>query len=184
MGGGLGLLELFKDAGDGFRGKTGRRFSKDTVRDILQNRNYLGLFRYRQYRRHADGSRNFSALVLWFEGEHAGVIDPTLFELCQPVRTGRRRQRTASAVNRTYLLQDLIYCWHCFQNPPVGKRHRKFGRLRCQGIDQSTLYYRCRSHEQGSLCPEKGVPAEQVENQRPAPAAARDPAANEAQPIT
>jgi site-specific DNA recombinase len=52
----------------GFRSKTGRPFSKETVRDILQNRTYLGQTRYQKYRRKADGSRSYDAPVEWFEG--------------------------------------------------------------------------------------------------------------------
>jgi len=52
----------------GYRSKTGRPFSKDTVRDLLQNRTYLGEVKYQEYRRNADGSRSYDAPVHWFKG--------------------------------------------------------------------------------------------------------------------
>ena len=42
----------------GYRSKTGRRFSKETVRDILQNQTYLGKIKYQKYERRADGRRS------------------------------------------------------------------------------------------------------------------------------
>ena len=68
--------------GAGYRSKTGRPFSKETVRDMLQNRTYLGQTRYQKYRRKADGSRSYDAPVEWFEGQHEPVIDDELFDRC------------------------------------------------------------------------------------------------------
>ena len=36
--------------GEGYRSKTGRQFSKETVRDILQNQTYLGKTKYQKYK--------------------------------------------------------------------------------------------------------------------------------------
>ncbi len=40
----------------GFRTKGGKSFSTDTVRDMLQNRTYLGYVKYQPYQSHSDGS--------------------------------------------------------------------------------------------------------------------------------
>jgi DNA invertase Pin-like site-specific DNA recombinase len=48
----LDIAELLNKSG--FRSKTGRRFSKETIRDILENQTYLGKTKYQQYKRHSD----------------------------------------------------------------------------------------------------------------------------------
>src|SRR5690606_8070438 len=102
----------------GYRSKTGRPFSKDTVRDMLQNRTYLGMVKYQQYQRNANGSRSYSAPVEWFEGQHEAVIDEDLFERCQKARAKRRVHRQATSRYNPYLLRNLIYCYRCCANPP------------------------------------------------------------------
>jgi hypothetical protein len=59
----------------GYKSKTGRPFSKDTVRDLLQNRTYIGEVKYQEYYRNADGSRSYDAPVQWFKGQHEPLID-------------------------------------------------------------------------------------------------------------
>lgn len=54
-----GIAHLLTE--QGYRSKIGRRFSKETIRDLLQNRTYLGYVKYQAYRRNADGSRSHKA---------------------------------------------------------------------------------------------------------------------------
>ena len=67
----------------GYRSKTGRPFSKETLRDILQNQTYLGKVKYQAYRRNSNGSRSYAAPIEWLEGQHEAVIDEEVFEQCQ-----------------------------------------------------------------------------------------------------
>lgn len=48
---------------EGYRTKKGRLFSNETMRDLLQNRTYLGYVRYQPYQRNSNGSRNVNAEV-------------------------------------------------------------------------------------------------------------------------
>ncbi len=104
----LDIARLLNDAG--YMSKTGRRFSKETVRDILQNRTYLGKTKYQKYKRRSDGSRSYEAPIEWFDGQHKPVIDDELFESCQKVRAGRRAHRQATPKYNPYLLAkpDLL----------------------------------------------------------------------------
>ncbi len=94
----------------GYRSKTGRPFSKETVRDILQNQTYLGKIKYQKYKRRSDGSRSYEAPIEWFDGQHEAIIDEILFEKCQQIRAERRRHRKATpkfnplSLARSYLL--------------------------------------------------------------------------------
>lgn len=51
------VATLLNDAG--YKSKTGRPFSKDTVRDLLQNQTYLGKVKYQKYQRRSDGRRSY-----------------------------------------------------------------------------------------------------------------------------
>jgi site-specific DNA recombinase len=75
------IAKLLNDAG--YRSKTGRPFSKETVRDILQNRTYLGEVKYQKYKRHSNGKRSFEAPIQWFEG---GLIDDAHAAAAQPLQ--------------------------------------------------------------------------------------------------
>jgi site-specific DNA recombinase len=150
----------------GYHSKTGRPFSKETVRDILQNQTYLGKTKYQKYKRRSNGSRSFEAPVEWFAGQHEAVIDEALFQRCQEVRAGRRAHRQAAPKYNPYLLRNLIYCWKCCDNQPEGKIHRLYGKMRPQAHANNVYrYYRCRSSQLGYECDQKGIRTEQIEPQ-------------------
>ena len=150
----------------GYRSKTGRPFSKETVRDLLQNRTYLGQIRYQKYRRKADGSRSYDAPVEWFAGQHEPVIDSELFDRCQAVRAKRRSHRQATRRYNYYLLRNVIYCHRCFRNPPEGKAFRLFGKMRCQAQKGGKhRYYRCRAKQLGYECDQPSVKVENIDDQ-------------------
>ena len=109
---------------EGYKSKTGRPFSKDTVRSILQNQTYLGKIKYQKYKRRRDGSRSYDAPVEWFDGGHSAVISNQLFDKCMKVRASRRAHRQPTKRYNPYLLRDIAYCYRCCSNPPEGKTFR------------------------------------------------------------
>lgn len=150
----------------GYRSTTGRRFSKDTVRDILQNRTYLGETRYQKYVRRANGRRAVDVPVEWFPGAHAAVLSRDLFEVCQEVRARRRRHRQSSGAGYDYLLRDLVYCHACYRRVVQGARPRDFGKMRCQPqANGKYLYYRCRAVQLGYKCPQQAVRGDRIEKE-------------------
>lgn len=159
------IAELLNNAG--YRSKTGRPFSKETIRDILQNRTYLGKIKYQKYKRHSDGRRSFENPVEWFEGQHDAVIDEKLFEKCQQIRAQRRSHRKPTFKINPYLLRNLIYCHECCSHPPEGNTFRNYGKLRPQAQSKGKRYryYRCRSKELGYECNQKAMRAEDLEKQ-------------------
>ncbi|MFC1961004.1 recombinase family protein, partial [Chloroflexota bacterium] len=137
----------------GFQSKTGRRFSKETIRDLLQNRTYLGKVKYQEYQRNSDGSRNYRAAVQWFEGLHDAILPEELFEQCQQVRQRKAvRKGIVSSQRHPYPLSGLIYCGEC------GRK------LRAQ-TDYKTRRYRCRAYELGHDCGQKSIEADIAEEQ-------------------
>ncbi|MCB8978652.1 MAG: recombinase family protein [Ardenticatenaceae bacterium] len=150
----------------GYRTKTGRPFSKDTVRDMLQNQTYLGKVKYQKYQRRSDGSRSYDAPVQWYDGQHEAFISEELFNRCMAVRAKRRSHRKATPKYNSYLLRNLVYCHHCCSNPPEGKLFRQYGKMRPQARQKNTRrYYRCRARELGYECPQKGVHVEIIDSQ-------------------
>jgi DNA invertase Pin-like site-specific DNA recombinase len=158
------IAGLLNDAG--YRSKTGRPFSKDTIRDLLQNRTYLGQVKYQKYKRTADGRRSYSAPVHWLDGQHDPVLDEDLFDRCQEVRAERRSHRQPTKKYNHYLLRDIAYCYRCCSNPPEGKTFRNYGKLRCQAQKGGrNRYYRCRANELGYDCDQPGVRVEDIDGQ-------------------
>ena len=150
----------------GYRSKTGRPFSKDTVRSMLQNRTYLGEIKYQKYKRKKDGRRSFEAPIEWFDGQHDAVIDKELFEKCQEVRAGRRAHRQATKRFNHYLLRNIVYCYRCCSNPPEGKTFQYYGKMRGQAQwNGNHLYYRCRASDLGYECEQKGVVVDTLDAQ-------------------
>lgn len=95
-----------------------RPFSKDTVRDLLRNKTYLGLVKYKS--------------ELW-PGKHPALVEQSLFDACQAVRRakGRTSKRNRGGQrSRVYLLSGLLRCGEC-----GGKLHsagsRKYRYYRC-----------------------------------------------------
>ncbi len=150
----------------GYFSKTGRPFSRDTVRDILQNRTYLGRIRYQKYKQKSDGTRSYAEPVEWFDGKHESVISEELFEKCIQVRAGRRAHRQATPKYNPYLLRNLIYCHRCCSNLPNGKTFRHYGKMRPQAQwGGEHRYYRCRANDLGYDCEQKGIPVEIIDDE-------------------
>jgi len=121
--------------------RTGRRWSKDSVRDFLQNAFYVGYVKY-----HGD----------LLPGLHEPIISQELFDKCQQVRRSRRgAPRSHSPRLRTYMLNKLIRCCEC---------RRK---LRAQS-SAGHRYYREMSYQRGLECSRSSIgvvadiPEEQV----------------------
>lgn len=151
--------------GRGFRSKTGKRFSTDTVRDMLQNRTYLGYVKYQKYARHADGSRSMENPVEWFNGRHDPIIPQDLFDQCKEARALRTHSRRGHyAKNRIYLLRDIIFCVQCIENKSLDLVDDNFGKMRPLGLTDSA-YYRCRACDLGYECNQKSIRIGDVERQ-------------------
>jgi hypothetical protein len=123
----------------GHRTRSGRRFSKDTVADILRNPFHKGYVVYRS------GSRDQKAGEI-FPGKHEPIVSPELWEKCRRVREERHgAPRTYQPKYRVYLLNGIVTCDVC------GRK------LRAQGA-KTGLYYRETSTQRGFLdCPAAGV---------------------------
>jgi len=148
-----------------YKTKSDRPFSKDTVRDMLKNRTYLGYVKYQPYERNDDGSRSYGGKIQWFDGLHDAVVVEELFLECQKVREGRVSHRKVTRKGYDYLLRDIAYCYNCCANPPdFADKIAKWGRMRCKSSNtHETYYYRCRSREFSHDCSESSVNAQEFD---------------------
>jgi site-specific DNA recombinase len=131
------IAQALNDAGYRTTGNRGaNRFTRDTVRPMLQNRFYLGEL--------TDGHGG------WLPGKHGALIDPALFEQAQAARAINTspRIRTAQAAS-PWALTGLGTCGTC------GKPLRVYGSRRVQ----------CSGKRAGLACDEPTFKASMVEDQ-------------------
>lgn len=111
-------------------------FGKDTVREILQNRFYLGETSYKARKRakHADEM---------IPGKHVALVSREVFDRCQEVRAlrGNGYEKRRKARYGTYPLGSLVYCtecgsrWHAWTIKGI-RRYRDPARERGVACDQ------------------------------------------------
>ncbi len=118
----------------GCRTRKGHRFTKDTVRQILQNPFYKGDVLYHgQYFHQGRPHRKRTGEVV--KGIHVPLVDEELFNRCQKVRGEKRRvANTKQTTLRVYMLSGLITCQECgrrlrAQSAKYGRYYREASRL-------------------------------------------------------
>jgi len=101
-----------------------RPFSRDTVRDMLQNRFYIGEL--------PDGSNG------WIKGKHQPFISEELFNMAQEQRAHKRHSKNGSVRSkaRTYSLSGLIWCGICKSKAGIHQGHNGKPRVYCRGRTQ------------------------------------------------
>jgi DNA invertase Pin-like site-specific DNA recombinase len=157
-----GVAKLLNERG--YHSKSGRRFSKDTVREILRNEIYLGKVRYQETKHNAAGKRTFTEPIKWFDGQHESVISKELFEKCQQVRAERDKHKQAPASFRPYLLRGMVYCQHCCANPHADADFPSWGKMYAQN-NHGIYYYRCGAKYAGLDCPQLAARQDSIDAQ-------------------
>ncbi|OQY17375.1 MAG: hypothetical protein B6I35_14665, partial [Anaerolineaceae bacterium 4572_32.2] len=95
------------------KGRPGRSdpgpFSKDSIRDVLQNHFYTGVVPY------YEGKGKRREPVALYQGQHAALIDQERFDECQELRSlhSTRPRKRGDTVPRAYPLSGLLYCGGC-----------------------------------------------------------------------
>ena len=135
----------------------GRIFSKDTIRDIIQNPYYTGKVRYKGISAREHGSSYRGTTGRLSKGQQEPLISEELWEKCQKVREHRHRKvKSRSVTSHVYLLNGIIVCSEC------GRR------LRAHTPKGSGGYYREASHFNGfDDCPNQrtGVRSRIIDDQ-------------------
>ncbi len=128
----------------GFQTRFHRPFTKDALRDILQNPFYKGYVIYRGiFARNGKVHRNVGGEVV--KGLHTPLVEEELFEKCQKIRAERRKLANSNQITRrVYLLSGIIVCKEC------GRR------MRAQS-GHSGRYYRESARFAGIVCQYDGM---------------------------
>jgi site-specific DNA recombinase len=145
-------------------------FSKESVRDILQNRHYTGRVCYAEtlYRGTlGEGKRSNRKRKTWFDGLHTPIVDDELFEVCQEVRRQNTKVRRHPGVVHTYLLQDKVFCARCMGRKPLDIEDANYGKMRAGWLKRlDTGSYRCQARDRGyHRCEQSYVLAEDIDAQ-------------------
>lgn len=148
----------------GFRTKTGRRFSKDNVREMLRNPIYIGKVRY-QRTMYKGKHRSFAAPVSIRDGLHEGIIDQELFDKVQAIQVKRKNKQGKSNF-KPYLLRGMMYCERCADSRPDNALP-SWARMYCrQHSGHLTRYVYCDSKHRGhGECGQHGVVVDVIEKQ-------------------
>ncbi len=88
-----------------------RPFSRDTLRDMLTNRFYIGYI--------PDGNGG------WLKARHEPFIEVELLESVQNMRAKNRKSTHGHSPRSgtIYSLTGITYCWHCKENGREGRIH-------------------------------------------------------------
>lgn len=137
--------------------KKGNPFSKASLKCILENERYIGVYTWnkrivQQMRKWAGGKPNPN--VVRIENSIPPIIDKEVFEVCQ--KRLRNKSRNGSfAAKREYLLSGLIECTGC------GSAY--VGRCSTNGKGYSTRYYSCAAKYSKKTCHAKNINADMIE---------------------
>lgn len=126
---------------EGFRTLTGGLFTKNSVRQILTNPKYKGLYKYADI----EDPSGIPA-----------IVSPDLWEEVQVVRD---RHHEAPALKKTeggYLLSGKLFCGHCEESMTSGSGTGRSG--------QTYRYYCCNGRRRGNGCKKSNVDKEYIED--------------------
>lgn len=131
---------------DGLRTSTGREFSRNSLRNILRNEKYIGVYRYKD--------------IL---DEHGipPIVDRDLFDLVQ--HEVKHRSFTKKRITREesdpYLLTGILFCGHC-GSPMTGESARS-------STGKTYHYYSCigTRHQSRNGCTKRRVPRDWIESE-------------------
>ncbi|MFX0202545.1 MAG: recombinase family protein [Candidatus Hodarchaeota archaeon] len=121
-------------------------FSKDTIKDMLKNRFYIGYIQ--------DGNGG------WLEAKHESFINQQLFEEAQRMRQKNRTSTHQHTVlnKNLYSLTGIAFCWYCRE-----KGHN--GRIHISCVKNGKPRMGCYNRAKGWDCPQKSASLELYEKQ-------------------
>jgi DNA invertase Pin-like site-specific DNA recombinase len=144
--------------------------NKEMVRDMLQNRTYLGEVCHSDTEYSGslgEGKKSARKRKEWFHGNHEGFISAELFEQCQKIRAGMSKTFKSASTMRIYPLHDRVYCALCIANKPIGLVDDNYGRMRPSFIKKNDrAWYRCLARSRGyGKCAELFIAADELDRQ-------------------
>lgn len=125
----------------GYKTSRGNDFNKNSLRTILKNDKYIGIYRY---------------MDIVKEGGIPAIVDKDLFNKVQSMLHHNYTVRARTKAKEDYLLTTKLFCGHCGE-PMVGESGTsKTGKLH--------TYYKCIGRKHKHNCDKKPVKKEWIEN--------------------
>ena len=137
--------------------KRGNPFTKSSIKSILENERYIGVYTwnkkiFKQMRKWAGGKPNPN--VVRIEDCIPPIIDKEVFNVCQERMRNKKRNGSYGA-KREYLLSGLIECTGC------GSTYVGHTSTNTKGY--STRYYSCGNKYRTKTCHAKNINADMIE---------------------
>lgn len=154
---------LFDLKNKGYKTKAGKDFSKASIKFILENEKYAGVYVFnKSASRDAFGKRHSNKRkpeeeIIKYEGGMPQIVTKEVFEKAQEMIKKRKKAPASNKAKELYLLQGLIRCGNCGSNYEGNRRKRK----------DRPLYvsYRCgaRHRKDNVCCDNKEIRREYIE---------------------
>ena len=144
--------------------------SKDTVRDVLQNRIYTGRVPYSETEYNGtlgEGKKGTRGRRTWFEGNHDALISDDVYDDCVEVRKAMGSNNRAPDERRVYILGDRVFCAECLATKPSALIDNRYGKMRPFWHKSNRVgYYRCSARVRGyEPCGQGFAVVEQVDDE-------------------
>lgn len=124
----------------GYRTSHGAKFNKNSLRSILRNDKYTGIYRFKD---------------VVIEGGMPAIISKELFEKVQAAYGRNYVARARSKANNDYLLSSKLFCGHCNSNMIGESGTSRSGAM--------YYYYKCNHRKRGGHCDKKTERKEWIE---------------------
>lgn len=125
----------------GLRTLRGHKFNKNSLRTLLSNEKYIGVYTYKDEVR--------------VEGGVPAIIDKATFDTVQKLLKVNRRAPARRWSRADYLLTDKLFCGSCGSSMVGESGTSKSGRKH--------NYYLCTKHKRERTCPKKAVRQDWIE---------------------
>jgi len=135
-------VEIIRDLNaEGYRTYLGGQFTKNSVRQIVSNEKYKGVYRY------AD---------IYDEAGIPPIVSPELWEAAQKEKMKHHETPALKRIEGGYLLSGKLYCGHCEELMTAGGGTSKTGK--------TYRYYTCNGRRKKNGCTKTNVDKEYIEN--------------------
>lgn len=130
---GMSATKIVKHCNElGYKTARGRPFTRNSLRTILQNKKYIGLYEYED---------------IVIENGMPPIIEKELFDRVQATFKHNHTARAKTKAKTDYLLTTKVFCGHCGAN--------MIGESGTSRHGQTYHYYKCGHRKRGQSCSKK-----------------------------
>lgn len=124
----------------GYKTSQGNHFNKNSLRTILQNEKYIGVYKF---------------MDVVVENGMPAIVDKELFDKVQSMRKHNATARAKTKASEDYLLVTKLYCGHC--------KSRMVGECGTSKSGKLHYYYKCADRKRNHTCSKKNEKKDWIE---------------------